>query len=631
MQAINRVQHRQLIDTNGCNSPESTRACRRTNTIAVQLVTLDWIVIAVYGGVTTALGLWFARRAGSSVENFFVAGRSLPWWLAGTSIAATWFATDAPLVASSLVRQQGIFGNWLWWYEAAGVMMLVFFYARMWRRARIITDAEFIELRYSGKPAAILRGFSALYQGVLKNCVVMGWVMLAMVKFSKVLLGWDAAFTLTVCITLAVLYTVASGLWGVVVTDFLQFLTGMLGSVLLAGIVLYKFGGPAEMADQIMAISGNPATLDIIPNPAHISSLEAVSFFLLIFVLWTRSGQGDGYIAQRLFATRDEKQSLLSALWFNFAGTVMMTWPWVIVGLGSLLVFPLAVATPELAADPELAYPMMIAELMPAGLRGMMVASFLAAFMSTMDTHLCWGASYLVNDVYRRFMRQKESERHYVIASRVAVMILVTLAAITAWQMESIERGWIYVIEITAGIAVVWLLRWYWWRVNAWAEISAIASSFVLANGFLWADILAHLGVLSGDALSAANIYYSSDYDMVRAVAVLLIATVVWVVVALLTKPDSEQKLVAFYRRVRPGGWWGAIAAQCPDIRPDVPASRRWLGWGLGMAFIWSSLLGVGYLATGHPVAGLIMLIFGAVTAWFTVRVSLMPDSVHTA
>ena len=593
----------------------------------MQLVTLDWVVIAIYGGITTALGLWFTRRAGASVESFFIAGRTLPWWLAGTSIAATWFATDAPLVAASLVRQQGIFGNWLWWYEAAGIMMLVFFYARMWRRARIITDAEFIELRYAGRPAAILRGFSAIYQGVLKNCVVMGWVMLAMVKFSKVLLGWDAAFTLTVCIALAVVYTVASGLWGVVVTDFLQFTTGILGSVVLAGIVLYKFGGPAEMASQIAAISDSPGTLDIIPNPAHISSLEAVSFFLLIFVLWTRSGQGDGYIAQRLFATRDEKQSLLAALWFNFAGTVMMTWPWIIVGLGSLLVFPLATAAPELAADPELAYPMMIAELMPAGLRGMMVASFLAAFMSTMDTHLCWGASYLVNDVYRRFMRQQESERHYVIASRVAVMILVSLAAITAWQMDSIERGWIYVIEITAGIAVVWLLRWYWWRVNAWAEVSAIAASFVLANGFLWAEILERLGWLTGGALVAVDTFYGSDYDMVRSVCILILATVIWVSVALLTDPDPEEKLTSFYRRVRPGGWWGAIARKCPEVQADVPASRRWMGWGLGMCFIWASLLGVGYLLTGHPWAGIIMLVFGCAAALGTIRVSLMPDA----
>ena len=589
----------------------------------MQLVLLDWIVIAIYGAVTVMLGLWFTRRAGSSMEDFFVAGRTLPWWLAGTSIAATWFATDAPLVAASLVRQQGIFGNWLWWYEAAGIMMLVFFYARMWRRARIITDAEFIEVRYAGKPAALLRGFSAIYQGVLKNCVVMGWVMLAMVKFSKVLLGWDAGLTLAICIALAMVYTVASGLWGVVVTDLLQFTTGLIGTIILAWIVLAHLGGPAEMAEQIRAVSDNPAVLDVIPNPVYLSPLEAVSFFLLIFVLWTRSGQGDGYIAQRLFATRDEKQSLLAALWFNFAGTVMMTWPWIIVGLGSLLIFPLATAGPELAADPELAYPMMIGEMMPAGLRGMLVASFLAAFMSTMDTHLCWGASYLVNDVYRRFMRSDKSERHYVVASRVAVVILVTLAALTAWQMDSIERGWIYVIEITAGIAIVWLLRWYWWRVNAWAEISAIAGSFFIANGFIWAALAEKLGWLSGDPLVAVDTFYGSEYDMVRATFILLSCTVIWVTVALLTRPDPEEKLVAFYRRVRPGGWWGPIARLCPDIEAGIPAARRWMAWGMGVLFIWSSLLGVGYLVTGKTWAGVALLALAAAGALGTINVAL--------
>ncbi len=592
---------------------------------------LDWIVIAVYGAVTVMLGVWFTRRAGGSMESFFVAGRTLPWWLAGTSIAATWFATDAPLVAASLVRQQGIFGNWLWWYEAAGIMMLVFFYSRMWRRARIITDAEFIELRYHGRPAALLRGFSAVYQGVLKNCVVMGWVMLAMVKFSKVLLGWDAGFTLGICIALAMVYTVASGLWGVVATDLLQFTTGLLGTIVLAGIVLYELGGPAEMAAQIRAVSDSPATLDIIPNPAHLTSLEAVSFFLLIFVLWTRSGQGDGYIAQRLFATRDEKQSLLSALWFSFAGIVLMTWPWIIVGLGSLVILPVATAAPELAADPELAYPMMIGEFMPAGLKGLLVASFLAAFMSTMDTHLVWGASYLVNDVYRRFMRKGGSERHYVIASRVAVIILVMLAALTAWQMDSIERGWIYVIEITAGIAIVWLLRWYWWRVNAWAEISAIAGSFFIANGFLWADLAEWAGLLSGSALQAVDTFYGSEYDMVRAVVILLTCTVIWVIVALATRPDSEEKLLSFYKRVRPGGWWGPIARQCPDVKSGVPASRQWMGWGLGLLFLWSSLLGIGYLVTGRAWAGVILLVLAGIGAIGTLRVSQMADGPHVS
>ena len=406
------------------------------------LTPLDWIVVGVYGAVVLAIGFGLARRAGASVEDYFVAGRSLPWWLAGTSMAATWFATDAPLATAALVRRQGVYGNWLWWYEAAGILMLTFFYARLWRRAGVLTDAEVIEIRYGGAPARALRCFSAVYQGLLKNAVVMGWVMLAMVKFSGVLLGWDPAVTLTVCVGLALAYTVASGLWGVVVTDLLQFVTGMLGATTLAGIVLVRFGGPSAMADAVREAPGAPpGALDLVPGAANASSLEIVSFLCLILILWLRSGQGDGYVAQRLFATRDERQAVKASLWFAFAGTVLLTWPWIVVGLGSLLVFPPTAMDPALAADPELAYPMMIRDLMPAGLRGLMVATFLAAFMSTMDTHLCWGASYMVNDVYRRFLRRDRSERHYVAASRVAVVLLAAVAAAVAWQMDSIQRG----------------------------------------------------------------------------------------------------------------------------------------------------------------------------------------------
>ena len=372
------------------------------------LTTLDWVVVGVYGAIVLAIGFGFARRAGGSVEDYFIAGRSLPWWLAGTSIAATWFATDAPLATAALVRRQGVYGNWLWWYEAAGILMLTFFYARLWRRAGVLTDAEVIEIRYGGAPARALRTFSAVYQGLLKNAVVMGWVMLAMVKFSRVLLGWDPAVTLAVCVGLALAYTVASGLWGVVVTDLLQFVAGMLGAITLAGIVLTRFGGPAAMADAVRDVpQAPPGALDLVPSAGTASSLEIVSFICLIGILWLRSGQGDGYVAQRLFATRDERQAVKASLWFAFAGTVLLTWPWIVVGLGSLLVFPPTAMDPALAADPELAYPMMIRELMPAGLRGLMVATFLAAFMSTMDTHLCWGASYMVNDVYRRFLRSE--------------------------------------------------------------------------------------------------------------------------------------------------------------------------------------------------------------------------------
>ncbi len=590
----------------------------------MQLTGVDWAVVAVYGAVTLTLGFWFSRRAGQDIEEYFIAGRSLPWWVAGTSIAATWFATDAPLATASLVRQQGIFANWLWWYEAAGLMLLVFFYAHLWRRAAVLTDAELIELRYSGRPASFLRGFSAIYQGLLKNCVVMGWVMLAMVKFSQIMLGWDPAFTLVVCVGLALVYTVAAGLWGVVVTDLLQFIAGMTGSVILAGIVVVRLGGPTRMAEQVRALpDATPGVLDIVPQPAHLSPLEFASFLCLILVLWTRSGQGDGYLAQRLFAARDERQSVLSALWFSLAGTVLMTWPWIVVGLGSLVLLPVATATPELAADPELAYPMMIAELMPQGLRGLMVASFLAAFMSTMDTHLCWGASYLVNDVYRRFYRTDESASHYVLVSRLAVLFLVALAALTAWQMESIERAWIYVIELTAGVALVWLLRWYWWRVNAWAEIAAMAGSVFLANGTVWAAIASRLGLISNDFASFIGGFYRPELDFLRALVILLCCSILWVGVALSTAADDDEQLARFYRRVRPGGWWGPVAARCTDVRTDrMPAARRWAGWALGMIFLYGTLVGVGHLLTGRGASGTVAVLLGLASGFLTLRLA---------
>ncbi|MDX1577943.1 MAG: sodium:solute symporter family protein, partial [Gemmatimonadota bacterium] len=522
-----------------------------------------------------------------------------------------------------IVRERGLYANWLWWYEGTGVIFLVFFYAKLWRRAGIITDAELIELRYSGRPAALLRGFSALYQGVLRNAVVMGWVMLAMVKFSQALLGWDPAFTLGVCVIVALVYTAASGLWGVVATDLLQFVVGLIGSLILAGLVVSAVGGPSGLVDGIRALpSSGPATLDLVPEVSHLGPLEFASFVCLILFLWVRSGQGDGYVAQRLFAAGDERQSMLSALWFAFAGIVLMTWPWVVVGLGSLLVLPASTAGPALAADPELAYPMMIGELMPTGLRGLVVAAFLAAFMSTMDTHLCWGASYLVNDVYRRFIRRGADEEHYVRASRIAVALLAVLAAGAAWQMESIQGAWIYVIELTAGVAVVWLLRWYWWRVNAWAEIAAMAGSVVLANGGVLVGLAARLGLAPGGLVEATSVVYGPEYDFIRATGIVLVCTILWVSVALLTPPDDRATLEAFYRKVRPGGWWGPVARSVRDVKVDGSAGARWLGFFLGTVFLYTSLLGVGYGVTGRPGAGAALAALSGLAAWLTLRVA---------
>ncbi len=586
----------------------------------MQLDLLDWIVIGIYLLITTAIGFWFTSRAGKSMEDYFLAGRSLPWWIAGTSIAATWFATDAPLAAASLVRQHGIFGNWLWWYEAGGLMLLVFFFAKYWRRSNIMTDAELMEIRYSGNAAGFLRVFSAIYNGIIKNCVIMGWVMLAMVKFAQVLLGWDASLTLGICVSIAVVYTFASGLWGVVSTDMFQFCTGIIGSVILAVIVLNTLGGPAGMVDNISKLSDTPeGVMDILPSTKHTSPLEFVSYLCLIFVLWSRSGH-DGYSAQRLFATRSDKHAVLASFLWGFLGITVMTWPWIIVGLGSLVIFPVSEASAALSADPELAYPMMLSELMPVGLKGMLVASFLAAFMSTMDTHLCWGGSYMVNDIYKRFFRKNDSEEHYVLASRVSILFLAGLATITAYYMDSIERAWIYIIDLTAGMAIVWALRWYWWRVNAWAELSAMISSLILANGGFIISGLYSFGLLSDKWYDSINMYYTTDYNMIRAVFILLISTVIWITIVFITDATDRKVLSKFYRKVQPSGWWGPIAADNLDVSTGPSGWHKWKGWFSGVVFVYSSLLGIGYLVTARYLMGLSFLFASLLSLYILIK-----------
>ena len=499
-------------------------------------------------------------------------------------------------------------------------MLLVFFFAKYWRRANILTDAEFMELRYSGKEASVLRVVSAIYNGLLKNCVVMGWVMLAMVKFAKVLLGWDALITLSVCVTLAVIYTSASGIWGVVTTDMFQFVIGLLGSMILAGIVLNSVGGPTGLVEQINGLKDAPqGVLDILPNPRNISSLEFASYMCLILVLWSRSGH-DGYSAQRLFATKNEKHAVLAAFLWGFLGVTVMTWPWIIVGLGSLIIFPISEAGPALAADPELAYPMMLAKLMPVGLKGMLVASFLAAFMSTMDTHLCWGGSYLVNDIYKRFINKDATPAQYVWASRISILILAGFAAMTAFYIESIEKAWIYLIDLTAGMAVIWALRWYWWRVNAWAEITAMISSLLLANGSLILSGLHRIGILSISTYESFNVFYLEDYNMIRALFILVITSFVWVLVAYFTKPTQKEVLTEFYRNIQPSGWWGEIATENPDIKTKVTTGIRWIGWLLGIAFIYCSLIGIGYLVTARYLLGVVMILISLLSLYLLIK-----------
>ena len=587
----------------------------------MQLHWVDWILIAGYCVFALLVGVFFSRRAGRNMEEFFLGGRSFRWWLAGTSMVATTFAVDTPLAVSKLARTGGIYSNWFWWSALMGGMMCVFFYARLWRRAGVVTDIEFIELRYEGRPAAVLRGFMAVYGGVLQNCIVMGWVMLAMIKICDVMLGWPKLFSIAVLLGVTAIYSVLSGFWGVIVTDFIQFAMAMTGSITLAGIVLWKMGGPAGMVEQIQATPDfDPKLFHFVPDFATATKLALFTFIVQISIQWWGGGQGGGYIAQRLFSTSSERDSALSVLWFNFAHYVLRPWPWIIIGLASLVYFPTLPG-----GDAERAYPEMIAHFLPVGLRGLMVASLLAAFMSTMDTQLNWGASYLINDLYKRFMVRDASPAHYVSASRVAVLVLMACGALAAWQSETITGAWIYLVKLTAGAGFVGLLRWYWWRVNPWSEITALSGSLIIANGNLGARILYKTGLVSPELMGRIEWLYAAEQYTILLPIIIVTCTILWLAVTFLTQPVSEAHLEAFFRRVRPGGWWGHIAAKCPDVQ-TARARDGWFGWLAGVVCVYTGLFGVGYLCIARTFPGIACLAISAVTGWFMVsRASATP------
>ncbi len=593
----------------------------------MQLHWIDWFIILGYGVLAFGISLWFSHRASENVSEFFIAGRKLTWWMAGTSIVATTFAADTPLAVSGWIRSGGIYKNWFWWCILLGGMMCVFFYARLWRRAEILTDVAFNELRYDGKPAAALRGFMAVYKGVLYNCIVMGWVILAMSKIVKAIFidVADKTFQLPIAGTVsfdtalivglvlfALCYTLLSGFWGVVMTDLVQFVMAMVGSYALAGIVLWKMGGPSGMVAKVQAAPGfKPEMLTILPSWEAGSEIALFTFVILITIKWWGNGEGSGYIAQRLFSARSERDSVLAALWFNIAHYVLRPWPWIIVGIASIVYFPLASKM-----DPEMAYPRMMLKFLPIGLKGMMVASLLAAFMSTIDTHLNWGSSYLVNDLYKRFLVKDATDKHYVAVSRWAMVLLTVLAGITTWNMDSIKNAWIYLAVLTSGAALASLLRWFWWRINPWSEISAMMASFVLANGKLWLWCIAKVGInLPTSWLDSLNYFYGKETWALRLLVVVLLSTVVWLTVTFMTQPSSQKHLERFYRRLRPGGWWGPVAKHCPEVTAD-PMKPQWFSWACGVTCVYAMLFAVGFFCLARPGSGAIALLLSLLSGW---------------
>lgn len=673
---------------------------------------LDWAIIGLYVIFAVVVGALFARRAGEGVQSFFVGDRNLPWWLAGTSIVATTFAADTPLAITGIVATGGIAGNWLWWSWAIAHLCSTFFFARLWRRSGVITDAEITELRYGGRPAAALRGFKALYFGLFINCLTMAWVIKAMVKISQAFFSVPAHWVITVAVLVAVAYTALGGFRSVVATDLVQFALGMIGAVALAYFTAQAFGGLGSLSsrsddgtasgllgalEQTVTAAGHSVgdVLDFVPGPEH-PSTPLILFLVLLFAGWWRYAEGNGYLVQRLAACRDEGQAQGAALWFSMAHNALRPWPWLVVALAALVVYPQLTRQPaaELTltcsdatqgravpgylplegggvinirdlprprrvqaleqsgvispvadegwqvrfgpftrsaiselrvdldgdvtcaaqglvvqlGDRELAYPLLMGRYLPVGLLGLVIASLLAAFMSTIDTHSNWGASYLVQDLYRRFIDPGASERRAVLVSRLSIVLMATLAGVTALFIENIASVWRFLVMLGAGLGSVSAARWYWSRVTAYAEFAAMGVTTVLALGLQFFCTPTLFG--SSNPLFLVEV---PGWLQILLIAGASLAT--WIPVSLWGPREDRAVLDAFAARVRPPGPGWALH-RVGEQDPLGPALAR---FAAGVIAVFGCLFGVGDLVLGATAVGWVEILCAAAALWWII------------
>jgi SSS family solute:Na+ symporter len=578
----------------------------------MKLSAVDYAVIALFFTVNLGIGLYYARRGGTSLGEFFLSGRNVPWWLAGVSMVATTFAADTPLAVTGFVTQHGVAGNWVWWSSVMSGILTVFFFAKLWRRSGVLTDVEFIELRYSGKPAAALRFVRAIFQGVLVNTIIMGWVNLAMAKILSLTLHVPKFEALAVCLGFTALYVTLGGLWGVLVTDLLQFVVKMSMAIVLAVSAVAAVGGIGALKlglahiDAARHVANSGSVLAFFPT-TNAAWLPMLTFVTYIAVQWWASSYpgaepgGGGYIAQRIFSARSENDALGASLFFNIAHYALRPWPWILVALATLVLYPHGVIGQDGKVDPELGYVQAMIDYLPAWLRGLMMAGFLAAYMSTMGTHLNLGASYLTNDLYRRFWVPKASEKHYVLISRVATLLVMALAMAGAYAMNSVGDAWKYLFNLTAGVGLVMILRWYWWRVNAWSEIAALSTSALVSNVIL-----------------ARGVFPASDPDALAKTLLVTVpvTTLVWIVVTLCTRPERQETLVRFYERVRPYAiGWRPIAAIAHTPGEIEPLGVSLIDWIAGCGLVYGTLFGIGKLVLAEPGAASGWLVLAALCA----------------
>lgn len=645
-----------------------------------ELAFIDWFVIGFYIVFSIGIGIYFSRRGTKSLGDYFAGGQGVPWWILGTSMVATTFAADTPLAISGLVIKQGIWGNWFWWSQVPMFVGGVFFFSRLWRRARILTDTQFVELRYSGKPARILRGFRAIYFAIPYNCLVMGWVILSMTKIMGLTFSIDKHVAIIISLLITMAYSAVSGLWGVMVTDFFQFFLAIGMAIFLAVVSVSEIGGLGSIFEQLQTIytPEKAATMKaIIPDPGNQAFFSI--FMIYILLLWWTVGNTDGgaYFAQRMISAKNEKHSFLGYLWFNIAHFCLRPWPWIIVGLVAAVKFPGIINPHTNQPDPELGYIAVMLHYLKPGFLGLMLASFLAAFMSTISTQINWGASYLINDFYKPFIKKDASEKHYVSVSILATICMAILGGVVALIMDDIFMAWLLFSSINAGIGIVYLVRWYWWRVNAWSEMSAISSIvlvvifLVLSDkatlpeflSFTSGEILLQLGLLAIvglpvlwllyrlikqpvwlkqnwgitlliSALGLLSVYLIFNFPLPEKVFpwtllyTVPISLVVWLGFTVLTSPVTEENLIEFYKRVHPGGpGWRPIQKRVVQKTTDTVlfTPRNFMRAGLSIFAVFLVLFGAWQLFVGTTWIGGV-LIAGAVGVALLVAQSMSTE-----
>lgn len=587
------------------------------------MVWIDWVIVVVYLAFSLGLGLYLARKASGSVVDFFVSGRSLPWWLAGTSMAATTFSIDTPLYIAGVVGNRGIAGNWEWWSFGIAHVVMIYVFARLWRRSEIITDAELTELRYGGPTAAWLRGIKAFLFAVPINCIGIGYAMLAMVKVIDALQIWPSIgiepgnnlklLSVIGVSVLVLVYAGFSGLWGVVATDFFQFFLALLGAIIVAIAAVANLGGMGQLVEQVRAIGGSDllAFIPLERSPeggwyrwSETAGISVSTFLAYVTLQWWafRRSDGGGEFIQRLAASKDEAEAEKAAWFFNILHYVIRTWPWVIVALAAVVVYP------DLE-DRELGYPMLMLDFLPPALLGLVVASLIAAFMSTVSTLINWGASYLTHDLYGRFVRPTASQAELVLAGRMASVLVTALGATAAFYSQDVTTVFRLVIAIGTGPGLVLILRWFWWRINAAAELAAMVAGFLV-----------------GLSTTVVPVLTIDDFGL-RLIATTLITLVIWVAAMVITPPESDDTLDAFYTKVRPGGPGWARQQQRTGLGPAQSLSHDLLKALAALFFLLGTMLGVGGFLLYQPLTGWVWLVVAVGGGWWLRRLSKLTPS----